>query len=423
MSILFVETLEIYIKLLVIEVFVLSFLIIGVVCIYHRNYRIKLLKLLNGFIVIINAHSRLRTKGYHHDSLLSAFSYPRYPWDAILRGMQRYTVISMGEPAGTSPEMIIKTVRSLSTDSSVWLIVTGDGGVFRKTASDLSLSLPFTYYADSLESLREAESKGENMIFFSSSSIDLASFRYGQISAETGKASYEALRAAVEIIQNGHGHSLVTSPVSGEALKAAGYKERSVFDLLSTFASTARLCNMLRGGYLNIFGLTHRISIKDAIGQVKRENIISALVDIDSITMSPYFDRSKPIAVASLNPTRPDGTWTGPDEEEAIVPAVEVVKKLGINVVGPLSAEEIFAKGAEGEYSSILVMTAGVGFAAVSAASPGKASVITWGLPFLRVGPLLDTDLKNAGKGVADSERMEASIAMALLLREASLMA
>ena len=184
-------------------------------------------------------------------------------------------MISMGEPAGTSPEMIIKTVRSLSTDSSVWLIVTGDGGVFRKTASDLSLSLPFTYYADSLESLREAESKGENMIFFSSSSIDLASFRYGQISAETGKASYEALRAAVEIIQNGYGHSLVTSPVSGEALKAAGYKERSVFDLLSTFASTARLCNMLRGGYLNIFGLTHRISIKEAIGQVKRENIIS----------------------------------------------------------------------------------------------------------------------------------------------------
>ncbi len=337
--------------------------------------------------------------------------------------MQRYTVLSMGEPAGTSPEMIIKTARALSSDPSLWLIVTGDGGVFRKTAADLSLTLPFTYYADDEASLKEAEARGESLIFFSSSSIDLSSFKYGSVSAATGKASYEALKAAVEIIQNGLGHSLVTCPVSGEALEAAGYSERSVFELLASFASTARLCNMLRGGELNIFGLTHRIAVKDAIAAVKRENIISALVDIDSITMSPYFDRTKPIAVASLNPMQPDGTWTGDEEEEAIIPAIEIVKKLGINVIGPLPAESLFADGARGKYSSILVMTASVGFASVAASSPNKASVITWGLPFLRVGPLLEIGLKDAGKGIADSERMEAAIGMALVLRSASLMA
>ena len=337
--------------------------------------------------------------------------------------MQRYTVLSMGEPAGTSPEMIIKTVRALSSDPSVWLIVTGDEGVFRKTASDLSLPLPFEFYADDEASLKEAEANDQQLIFYASSHIDMDAFRYGEVSADTGAASYEALRTAVGIIQNGMGHSLVTSPVSGAALEAAGYKERSVFELLSTCASTARLSNMLRGGELNIFGLTHRRSVRDAIADVKRENIISALVDIDSITMSPYFDRSKPIAVASLNPVRPDGTWTGPDEEESIIPAIEIGRKLGINVVGPLPAEEIFANGVKGCYSSILVMTAGEGFAAVGAASPKKASVITWGLPFLRVGPLLDTGLSEAGKGNADSERMEASIGMALVLRSASLMA
>ena len=332
-------------------------------------------------------------------------------------------MLSMGEPAGTSPEMIIKTVRALSSDPSAWLIVTGDGGVFRKTAADLSLPLPFTYYADDEASLKEAEARGEAIIFFSSSSIDLSSFRYGSVSADTGRASYEALRSAVGIIQNGLGHSLVTSPVSGEALEAAGYQERSVQELLASFASTARLCNMLHGGALNIFGLTNRVDLRSAVEAVRRENIISAIVDIDSITMSPYFDRTKPIAVASLNPRRPDGTWTGQDEAESIVPAIEIAKGLGINVVGPVPDEELFANGAKGMYSSVLVMTAGTGFAAVAAASPDKASVITWGLPFMRVGPLLDTGLHEAGKGIADPERMEAAIGMALVLRAASLMA
>lgn len=332
-------------------------------------------------------------------------------------------MIAMGECAGTSPEMIIKAVKSLSSDPSVWLIVVGDDGVFRKTAMDLSLSLPFTYYADDEKSLREAEENGEALIFYTSSSINLSSFAYGKVSAETGMASYLALKKATEIIQNGLGHSLVTCAVSGDALKAAGYKEHSVFELLSVFASTARLGNMLRGGGLNIFGLTQRCSLETALSYIKRENIISALVEIDSIMMSSYFDRSKPIAVVSLNPMNPDGSWTGKEEEEAIIPAVEIVKSLGINVEGPLPAEQVFSDGVEGKYSSILVMTASVGFAAVGAASPKKASVITWGLPFMRVGPLLDAGLKDAGKGTADSERMEAAIALALILRSASLMA
>lgn len=337
--------------------------------------------------------------------------------------MQKYTVVSMGEPAGNSPEMIIRAVRNLAGDPSVWLIVTGDEGVFRKAAADFSLPLPFTYYADDEESLGEAEAGGESLIFYSTSSIDMDSFSFGQVSAETGRASYESLRKAVEIIQNGYAHSLVTTAVSEEALKSAGYSQSSVYELLGVFASSARLMDMIKAGPLNIFGISHRRSIRSALEMVKRENIISALVEIDSIMASSYFDRSKPIAVAALNPRRSDGTWSGPEEDDAIIPAVEVVRKLGINAVGPLPAEDIFADGVDGEYSSILVMTAGTGLAAAAAASPKKASIITWGLPFMHVEPLIDAGIRKAEKGGAPTERLEAAIALALVFRSASLMA
>ena len=180
---------------------------------------------------------------------------------------------------------------------------------------------------------------------------------------------------------------------------------------------------MLSSGPLNIFGLSHRRAIRKAIESVKRENIISALVEIDSITSTSYFDRSKPIGVAALNPIRPDGTWTDTDEEEEIGPAVEIVRNLGINAEGPLSSEVLYSRGMHGEFSSILVMTAGEGFAAASAASPDKAVVITWGLPFMRVGPLMETELPIAGKGIADMRKLRAAIDKALLFRAASFMA
>ena len=337
--------------------------------------------------------------------------------------MQKYTVLSMGEPAGASPEIITKTVRELDSDPSAGIIVAGDDGVFRRTAADLELPLPFTYYASDEDDLRKAEEEGESIIFLRTSSIDMSSFSYGSISAETGEASYMALKAAVDVIQNGLANSLVTTPLSGRALEMAGHGERSVFELLRVFASSSRLCNMISAGSMNIFGLTHRRSLRSAIEAVTRENIISALIQIDSLRVSSYFDSSLPIAVVSLNPASPGGEWTGSDERDAIIPAIEVVRKLGMNVEGPLAPEVAYERGVKGEFSSMLTMTAGEGFAASSAAAPDAAVLLTWGLPFLRVGVIGDAGLEIAGKGTAGTGKMTAAVKNALMLRDVSLMA
>ena len=75
--------------------------------------------------------------------------------------MYRYIVISMGEAAGTSPEMILKAVNALSATFSGGVIVTGDEGVFSHTASDLSIDPCFSYIAENEEDLRAAEENGE----------------------------------------------------------------------------------------------------------------------------------------------------------------------------------------------------------------------------------------------------------------------
>ena len=337
--------------------------------------------------------------------------------------MRTYTVLSMGDPCGTSPEIIIKTVSALSASVDASLVVSGDAGVFRRTAADLGIPLPFTYFAESEDELRAAERKGEPFIFYCSSAMDLGSFEYGKVSAEAGRASYSALKSAVDIIQNGLGSSLVTCSVSGASLEAAGFSERTVHALLRVFASSDRLENMLFAGNLNVFGLTHRRSLRSAVQEVTRERIIEALIKIDALRISPYFDQKKPIAVGSLNPQYADGGWTGPEEEESIIPAVSIVRRLGMDVIGPLAPEVLFSRGAKGEFAAMLVMVSGDAFAACSAVAPDEVLVLSWGLPFLRIGLAGDALYSQAGKGTASIKGMLKAVSEALRLRDASFMA
>ena len=69
----------------------------------------------------------------------------------------------MGEPAGTSPEIITRTLRGLVRDPEAAVIVTGDDGIFRRLASDIDLPLPFTFYAESHDELSKAEEDGERV--------------------------------------------------------------------------------------------------------------------------------------------------------------------------------------------------------------------------------------------------------------------
>ena len=86
------------------------------------------------------------------------------------------------------------------------------------------------------------------------------------------------------------------------------------------------------------------------------------------------------------------------------------------------AAEELFSRSARGEFSAILVMTAGEAFAACGAASPDEMLIVSWGLPFLRIGLPGDAGLRIAGRGEASLRGMIRAVGEALILRDNSFM-
>lgn len=329
--------------------------------------------------------------------------------------MLRYVVISMGEASGTCVEIIIKAVQAKPFGAFGGIIVTGDLSVFRKVSDDLELSLPFTSFVSDERELKIAEEKGEQYIFYNTSNIDISRFEYGKVSAETGAASYNALKEAVRLICNRLAFTLVTTAISPEALKSAGYKERGLTELLELFASSSRLSNMLVAEKANVFLLSHKRSVKMAVEKVRTENIIDALVQLDGLFVSDYFDSSLPIAVGALNPYLGDDKWCGEEEENAIIPAIEIARKIKLNVVGPVRVENLYNNALNGEYSAVLAMQRNEAYAALS----GKNMVlITWGLPFMRVGCTSAVGLKDAGKNIADISNMKKALEIAVKISD-----
>lgn len=329
--------------------------------------------------------------------------------------MLKYVVISTGEAAGTSVEIIIKAVQSKPFGAFGGIIVTGDLGVYRKVSEDMALALPFSAYVSCEEELKKAEEREEQYIFFNTSNIDMENFEYGKVSKDTGIASYNALKVADTIICNRLAFTLVTTPVSSESLALAGYKERRISDLLSTFASSDRLCNMLVADKANIFLLSENVGLRRELERVTIENIMDALVQKEGLFVSDYFDNSLPIAVGSINPVDKDGSWCGEEEKSVIIPAVDTARRIGINVVGPIPANILYKHALDGKYSSVLSMLGGEAYAALSKENYVE---ITWGLPFMRVGSTLDIALESAGKNIADISNMRKALSLAVQISD-----
>ncbi len=343
--------------------------------------------------------------------MLSKYSIAKESAIGYSLDMLKYVALCMGEGTSTIVEMILKTVKERPLSPSFGLIVTGDSNIFKRTSDDLNIPLSFDKYVKNEEELKKARADKAQYIFYETSAIDVSDFKYGVPAKETGYASYESVKASVDIICNSLALTLVTPSVSSISLGLAGYKENSISDLLSSFAESSRLTNMYRFKNANVFLLTYYGSVKEALSNVSEEKIMDAIIRIESLFVSNFFDSSKPIAVAALNPDLGDGEFFGSEEAEIIKPVIRKAEILGINAIGPVPVRDVYRRAERGDYSAVLVYFRNE---LDSVTLDKNAVIITWGLPFLRVGITTGLELEKAGKGIADNKNLIKALKLAI---------
>lgn len=318
--------------------------------------------------------------------------------------------LTMGDPGGVGPEIVIKALYSSEVRYYCAPIVIGDRIVIEEALN--LLKLPLT--------LRIIKSPEESQPALGSINlIDvrvMKKFKKGQPTAKSGRACVSYIKKAVELALNKQVHGIVTAPISKKALKMAGFAWPGHTEMLADLTNTKEYAMMLVGGPLRVILATIHVPLKSVPALITKDKVLKT-IRLAMKACDLFGIKNPKIAVAGLNPHAGEAGIFGDEEIKKIIPAVEAAKKEGIPVSGPYPPDTIFHKTYKGEIDIIVCMYHDQGLIPLKMIAFEEGVNVTVGLPFIRTSPDHGTAYDIAWKGVASPTSMIEAIKLAALLK------
>jgi len=324
--------------------------------------------------------------------------------------------ITMGDPGGVGPEVLIKSLARPGVAAILQPLIFGNMQILRETASRLNLTVQFQAVSSAVR-LDAGQDPGVVSVF-DPSGIAAEEFSVGTIAKANGRASYAWIVAAAQAALQGEVDGICTAPIAKEALFEAGYTVPGHTELLASQCGREVVRMMLAGGGLRVVLQTIHVSLARVPQLLKTDEIITSLEIIAEFGPRAGIDQPR-IAVCGLNPHASEGGHFGNEEETIITPAIEAARQKGIDVQGPFPADTIFHRVLQGDFDFVLAMYHDQGLIPVKTLDFNGGVNVTLGLPLVRTSPDHGTAFNIAGKGIADEGSMVAALKYAASLAKA----
>lgn len=316
--------------------------------------------------------------------------------------------IPMGDAAGIGPEITIKSLTKQEIYDVCKPVVIGDADVLAKAAEIVNADVKINKIATPAEGKYELGT----VDVIDLDNINVEKLEYGKVSAECGQAAFEYIKKSVDLAMAGEVSALATTPINKESLKAANVPYIGHTEMLEDLAGVKDPLTMFQVNGMRIFFLTRHLSLKDAIAAMTKERVHDYLIRCDKALQRLGLENRK-FAVAGLNPHSGEGGLFGREEIDEITPGIELAKKDGIDVVGPVPADSVFYQALNGKYDAVLSLYHDQGHIAAKMTDFHRTVSITNGLPFLRTSVDHGTAFDIAGKNIAESISMDEAIKVA----------
>jgi 4-hydroxythreonine-4-phosphate dehydrogenase len=316
--------------------------------------------------------------------------------------------ITMGDPAGVGPEIIVKSCGHAELRDWCRPLVIGDASRLREAARIVGSSLPVKVVAD----LAAAK--------FAPGAIDCidlgglpANLPWGKLAAAAGDAAYRYIARAVELAQTGAIDAICTAPLNKEALHAGGHRFPGHTELLASLTGTPEVSMMLSTPKLKVVHVTTHIGLIDAIARIE-PGLVERTIARGHETLARAGIARPRIGVCAINPHAGENGLFGRGEEaEKIEPAVRACQARGWNVQGPLPADTLFFRAARGDFDLVVAMYHDQGHGPVKVLGIEEGVNITIGLPVIRTSVDHGTAFDIAGTGRADERSLLAALRQA----------
>ena len=319
--------------------------------------------------------------------------------------------LTLGDPAGVGPEIIVKAWRALQSSGPQFFVVgdaqslasapTATAGIMRRISSPDEVA---SVFADAIPVL------------------DLplkALVVAGQPSKASAATIIRWIETAVGLALSGTVSGVVTAPIAKAPLYEAGFQFPGHTEFLGDLTAIAGF-EGARGPVMMLTAADLRVAlvtVHEPIARVSSQLSIEAIVKTGLVTaeaLTRDFGIPKPrLAVAGLNPHAGEGGSIGREEIDIIEPAVRALHDLGIDARGPLPADTLFHTEARAASDAVVCLYHDQALIPVKMLDFWGGVNVTLGLPIVRTSPDHGTAFDIAGRGIARADSLIAAIRLA----------
>lgn len=313
--------------------------------------------------------------------------------------------ITIGDPAGIGPEIIIKALKTEKIYEDCRPLVIGSVAVLERAAK----AIGETIHTQIIEKPAEAEYHLGTINVIETDTYDLSSLEWGKEQALGGQIAMDSIYKSIEMGMNGEVDAVTTAPINKVAIKMVGVKQAGHTEIYLDKTGSDYVLTMFDCFNMRVFHLSRHMSLRNAIDYATKEHILADIQRIDFQLKKIGIENPK-IAVAGINPHCGEGGLFGDEEIKEVIPAILAAQEQGINAIGPISPDTLFSRGKKGEFDAILAMYHDQGHIPCKTLDLEKSVSMTLGLPFIRGSVDHGTAFDIAGKGIATNTSMVAAI-------------
>jgi 4-hydroxythreonine-4-phosphate dehydrogenase len=317
--------------------------------------------------------------------------------------------LTSGEPAGIGPELCAQLAALHEFDCE--LVCLGDRQLIESRALDAGVALRLT----------DADARPGSAV---------AAFRRGHLEvlhvplrtgSEAGRLDpanspyvIELLDQALAGVAARRFDAIVTAPVHKGIINDAGVPFTGHTEYLAARTGAAQPVMLLVADRLRVALATTHLPLREVSAALTSPLLQSTLRILDA-DLRRLWGMARPrIAVCGLNPHAGESGHLGDEELRVIQPAIEAVRRAGIDAFGPLPADTAFVPRELARCDAVLAMFHDQGLPVLKHAGFGHAVNVTLGLPIIRTSVDHGTALDLAGTGRADAGSLEAAVRLAI---------
>jgi 4-hydroxythreonine-4-phosphate dehydrogenase len=314
--------------------------------------------------------------------------------------MSERIAITIGDPAGVGAEVVLKALSDPEIAPLASWLVLGDMTALQSAGRVAGIAP---------ESL--------SCTFLPSHLLDPAQpVAFGALRREYGLAAIDYVRRATEMCLSGEAAAMVTAPLNKEAVTLSGQSFTGHTEYIAELCHATESRMLLASPRISTVHVTTHVPLAEAC-RVDTQRVLRT-IELGHQALRLMLRRPPRIGVCGLNPHAGEHCLFGRQDADAIAPAIEQARALGIQCSGPHPPDTIFVRGLRGEFDLIVAMYHDQGHIPMKLIDFEETVNVSLGLPIIRTSVDHGTAFDIAGKNQADSRNMKAALRLAVRMAE-----